>query len=62
MENGLSVFQKRHGYKKMVMIGDGATDLEARQPGGADIFIGYATCKMFLNVSYILVPCQIRQA
>ena len=23
------------------MIGDGATDLEARQDGGADIFIGY---------------------
>ena len=23
------------------MVGDGATDLEARQPGGADIFIGY---------------------
>ena len=24
----------------MVMIGDGATDLEARMPGGADLFIG----------------------
>ncbi len=24
------------------MIGDGATDLEARQPGGADLFIGCA--------------------
>lgn len=23
------------------MVGDGATDLEARQPGGADLFIGY---------------------
>lgn len=23
------------------MVGDGATDLEARQPGGAEIFIGY---------------------
>eukprot|EP00899_Mesostigma_viride_P000127 jgi/Mesvir1/10114/Mv16833-RA.1 len=30
-----------HGYKNFVMIGDGATDLEARQPGGAQIFIGY---------------------
>jgi len=29
------------GYKTMVMIGDGATDLEARVAGGADIFIGY---------------------
>jgi len=25
----------------MVMVGDGATDLEARREGGADIFIGY---------------------
>ncbi|KAL6908206.1 hypothetical protein ACP4OV_002376 [Aristida adscensionis] len=31
-----------HGYKTIVMVGDGATDLEARQPGGADIFICYA--------------------
>jgi phosphoserine phosphatase len=28
-----------HGYKKLVFIGDGATDLEARPP--ADCFIGY---------------------
>ncbi|RCV19108.1 hypothetical protein SETIT_3G357500v2 [Setaria italica] len=28
-------------YKSLVMIGDGATDLEARQPGGADLFICY---------------------
>lgn len=30
-----------HSLDTMVMIGDGATDLEARQPGGADLFIGY---------------------
>ncbi|KAL2644209.1 hypothetical protein R1flu_011796 [Riccia fluitans] len=29
------------GYKTLVMIGDGATDLEARRPGGADMFICY---------------------
>lgn len=29
------------GFKQVVMIGDGATDLEARVPGGADIVIGY---------------------
>lgn len=28
-------------YSTVVMIGDGATDLEARQPGGADIFVCY---------------------
>lgn len=32
--------QSQFGFESMVMIGDGATDLEARQPGGADIFIG----------------------
>lgn len=34
--------RKAHGYKTLGMIGDGATDLEARQPGGADFFICYA--------------------
>ncbi|BBN01816.1 phosphoserine phosphatase [Marchantia polymorpha subsp. ruderalis] len=29
------------GYTKLIMIGDGATDLEARRPGGADMFICY---------------------
>ncbi|KAL3651326.1 hypothetical protein CASFOL_004328 [Castilleja foliolosa] len=33
--------RKTKGYKSLVMIGDGATDLEARQPGGADLFICY---------------------
>lgn len=43
--------QKEFGCSKMVMVGDGATDLEARRDGGADIFIGcpslsclYFTC------------------
>ncbi|CAM6084635.1 unnamed protein product [Calypogeia fissa] len=29
------------GYKTLVMIGDGATDLEAKRPGGADAFVCY---------------------
>ena len=33
--------QEQFGFKLLVMVGDGATDLEARQPGGADMFIGY---------------------
>ena len=33
--------QEKYGYKTLVMVGDGATDLEARQPGGAEMFIGY---------------------
>eukprot|EP00889_Picochlorum_renovo_P005010 jgi/Picre1/32040/NNA_007388.t1 len=33
---------KEHwGLKTVVMVGDGATDAEARAPSGADIFIGY---------------------
>lgn len=34
--------RKAHNYKTLVMIGDGATDLEARQPEGADMFVSYA--------------------
>ncbi|KAM0910861.1 hypothetical protein ACQ4PT_013869 [Festuca glaucescens] len=34
------------GYKTVIMIGDGATDLEARQPGGAVLFICYAGVQM----------------
>ncbi|KAL2935577.1 Phosphoserine phosphatase chloroplastic [Bienertia sinuspersici] len=33
--------RKVRGYQTLGMIGDGATDLEARQPGGADFFICY---------------------
>ncbi|GER46001.1 phosphoserine phosphatase [Striga asiatica] len=33
--------RKTKGYKFLVMIGDGATDHEACQPGGADLFICY---------------------
>ncbi|PAN16118.1 hypothetical protein GQ55_3G036700 [Panicum hallii var. hallii] len=38
--------KQNHGYKTVVMVGDGATDLEARQPGGADLFICYAGVQM----------------
>ena len=33
--------QEKYGFNRLVMVGDGATDLEAKSPGGADIFIGY---------------------
>ncbi|CAL4979383.1 unnamed protein product [Urochloa decumbens] len=38
--------KQSYGYKTVIMIGDGATDLEARQPGGADLFICYAGVQM----------------
>ncbi|GMT23485.1 hypothetical protein PFISCL1PPCAC_14782, partial [Pristionchus fissidentatus] len=33
------MLKKKHGYKNLVMVGDGATDLEAAPP--ADAFIGF---------------------
>ena len=30
-----------YGFETLVMIGDGATDMEARQDGGADLFVGF---------------------
>ncbi|XP_051116676.1 phosphoserine phosphatase, chloroplastic [Andrographis paniculata] len=43
--------RKAKGYKSLVMIGDGATDLEARQPGGADLFICYGGIQLRQNVA-----------
>lgn len=34
--------QRKFGYERIVMVGDGATDLEARQPDAAGLFIGCA--------------------
>merc|ERR1711966_616689 len=31
----------KFGHGAMAMVGDGATDLESRAPGGADVFVGY---------------------
>ena len=33
------------------MMGDGATDLEARQPGGAERFIGYGGVEFRENIA-----------
>eukprot|EP00928_Gymnodinium_smaydae_P090288 TRINITY_DN74114_c0_g1_i1.p1 TRINITY_DN74114_c0_g1~~TRINITY_DN74114_c0_g1_i1.p1 ORF type:complete len:294 (+),score=41.56 TRINITY_DN74114_c0_g1_i1:124-1005(+) len=37
----LSKLKRKHKYNNMVMIGDGATDMEARRNGPASAFIGY---------------------
>jgi len=37
--NVISLLKEKHGYKNMVMIGDGATDMEASPP--AEAFIGF---------------------
>ncbi|BAF29848.1 phosphoserine phosphatase, chloroplastic [Oryza sativa Japonica Group] len=38
--------RQKCGYRTLFMVGDGATDLEARQPNGADLFICYAGVQM----------------
>jgi soluble P-type ATPase len=32
--------QSKYSYNRIAMVGDGATDMEARQPDAANIFIG----------------------
>ncbi|PSR89121.1 Phosphoserine phosphatase [Actinidia chinensis var. chinensis] len=49
--------RKIHGYKSLVMIGDGATDLEALKPGGADLFICYAGVQLRDAVSESGLAC-----
>ncbi|QCE04394.1 phosphoserine phosphatase, chloroplastic [Vigna unguiculata] len=43
--------KKTRGFKTLTMVGDGATDLEARQPGGADMFICYAGVQLRESVA-----------
>merc|ERR1719389_734337 len=37
----LKMMKKKHGYRTMIMFGDGATDMDARTQGPASAFIGY---------------------
>ena len=37
----MRLLKARHGYASLVMVGDGATDLQARAPGAADVMLGY---------------------
>ncbi|KAI3791494.1 hypothetical protein L2E82_05266 [Cichorium intybus] len=38
----IELIRKTHEYKTVIMIGEGATDLEARKPGCVDLFICYS--------------------
>ncbi|KAI7746182.1 hypothetical protein M8C21_016260 [Ambrosia artemisiifolia] len=49
--SAVELIRKVHGYKTVVMIGDGATDLEARKPGCADLFICYGGVQLREAVS-----------
>jgi hypothetical protein len=37
----LLLLQEKWGYEKIIMVGDGATDMEARLEGAASLFIGW---------------------
>ncbi|KAH1246513.1 Phosphoserine phosphatase, chloroplastic [Glycine max] len=43
--------KKAHGFKTLTMVGDGATDFEARRPGGADMFVCYAGVQLRESVA-----------
>jgi phosphoserine phosphatase len=43
--------KEKHGYETVVIVGDGATDLEARADGGADAFVCYGGAVMRENVA-----------
>lgn len=45
--------KKRFGYETVVMVGDGATDAEARCFGGADIFVCYGGVVLRKNVAEV---------
>ena len=47
----IKILKEKHGYSNVVLIGDGATDLEACPP--ADAFIG-KYCIMFSNLFVML--------
>lgn len=47
----IAQIKQKFGYKKLVMVGDGATDLEARRPGGADIFICFGGVQLRASVA-----------
>ncbi|KXZ42951.1 PSP1 protein [Gonium pectorale] len=41
----------KYGYESVVMVGDGATDLEARLEGAASLFVGYGGVVVRKNVA-----------
>ncbi|KAJ9532761.1 hypothetical protein QJQ45_010885 [Haematococcus lacustris] len=45
------LFQETRGLRQIVMVGDGATDLEARLEGAASLFIGYGGVVMRPNIA-----------
>ncbi|CAN6467353.1 unnamed protein product [Victoria cruziana] len=47
----VQIIKKKHGHKVAVMVGDGATDLEARREGAADLFICYGGAQLRPSVA-----------
>jgi phosphoserine phosphatase len=46
----LSMMKRKHGYKTMIMFGDGATDMDARTQGPAAAFIGFGGVTVRPNI------------
>jgi len=46
----LKMMKRKHGYKTMIMFGDGATDMDARTQGPAAAFIGYGGVTVRPNI------------
>ena len=45
-----SMMKRKHGYKTMIMFGDGATDMDARTQGPAAAFIGFGGVTVRPNI------------
>jgi hypothetical protein len=54
------IAQSKYGYKRIVAVGDGATDMEARQPDAANIFIGCVQWICFAMMSSFSAECRFR--
>mmetsp|Transcript_4496 Transcript_4496/g.11297 ORF Transcript_4496/g.11297 Transcript_4496/m.11297 type:complete len:278 (+) Transcript_4496:98-931(+) len=46
----LNMMKRKHGYKTMIMFGDGATDMDARTQGPAAAFVGYGGVTVRPNI------------
>merc|ERR1712037_810029 len=46
----LNMMKRKHGYKTMIMFGDGATDMDARTQGPAAALVGYGGVTVRPNI------------
>ena len=56
----VGMLKKKHSYKNIVMIGDGATDLEAFPPAVSPLFKPFYTCNVCINTSILILKSDHR--